>query len=454
VSRYRRWKELLELLAAEGQLQVMHAARALAVSPATVRRDFDELAWQQKLTRIRGGAVARSVLAMPRQIARLNGGATTTSGPHLPGNASEDHDEPRQGRLACLVRSHRKGAGLTQRQLADLAGISLGTLEDLEQGRTVRPRREALARLAGVLQLRLGELEYPASTAGQPAGGGLSGRGLRVEVLGPLAVWRDGLPVIVGPVRLRAVLGLLVMYTETGLRQAVILDALWGDDPPSTSVAMIHAQISRIRRLLGPGPSPGGGSRLLWDGCCYRLSLDGIELDLAEFAGLAGRARHAVAAGDTTAGCALYEQALGLWRGHPLEGIGPLYGHPAITELDRRRGDVVMEYADAAASAGQPDRVVTHLEALTVREPLDERAHARLMETLAATGHQGAAFQVYQDLAARLDRELGVMPGTELSATLLRVLRRQVPAGAAAHGGVVTAVATCPGCPYSVPRTP
>jgi DeoR family transcriptional regulator of aga operon len=61
VSRYRRWNELLELLAAAGQLQVEDAAKALDVSPATVRRDFDELAAQQMLTRIRGGAIAQGV---------------------------------------------------------------------------------------------------------------------------------------------------------------------------------------------------------------------------------------------------------------------------------------------------------------------------------------------------------------------------------------------------------
>jgi Transcriptional regulators of sugar metabolism len=43
VSRYRRWNELLELLAADGQLQVERAAQVLGVSAATVRRDFDEL---------------------------------------------------------------------------------------------------------------------------------------------------------------------------------------------------------------------------------------------------------------------------------------------------------------------------------------------------------------------------------------------------------------------------
>src|SRR5215468_920873 len=104
VSRYRRWNELLELLAADGQLQVDRAAEVLGVSAATVRRDFDELARQQMLTRIRGGALAQGVtydlplrykserhpsekqriaavaagLVLPGQIVGLNGGTTTT----------------------------------------------------------------------------------------------------------------------------------------------------------------------------------------------------------------------------------------------------------------------------------------------------------------------------------------------------------------------------------------
>src|SRR5579863_3410456 len=104
VSRYRRWNELLELLATAGQLQVEDAAKALNVSAATVRRDFDELAEQQMLTRIRGGAIAQGVnydlplrykterhpsekqrigelaagLVRAGQVAGLNGGTTTT----------------------------------------------------------------------------------------------------------------------------------------------------------------------------------------------------------------------------------------------------------------------------------------------------------------------------------------------------------------------------------------
>ena len=104
MTRYRRLNDLLEMLAADGQLMVEQAAAALGVSAATVRRDFDDLAAQQMLTRIRGGAVARGVtydlplrykterhptekhkiaavaaaMVRPGQVVGLNGGTTTT----------------------------------------------------------------------------------------------------------------------------------------------------------------------------------------------------------------------------------------------------------------------------------------------------------------------------------------------------------------------------------------
>jgi DeoR family transcriptional regulator of aga operon len=104
VTRYRRLNDLLELLAADGQVTVEQAAEQLGVSAATVRRDFDDLAAQQMLTRIRGGAVARGVtydlplrykterhptekhriaavaaaMVRPGQVVGLNGGTTTT----------------------------------------------------------------------------------------------------------------------------------------------------------------------------------------------------------------------------------------------------------------------------------------------------------------------------------------------------------------------------------------
>ena len=61
MSRYERWNALLDLLPGHGQLAVAEAAQALGVSEATIRRDLDQLARQQLVTRTRGGARAGHV---------------------------------------------------------------------------------------------------------------------------------------------------------------------------------------------------------------------------------------------------------------------------------------------------------------------------------------------------------------------------------------------------------
>ncbi|MET7422223.1 DeoR/GlpR family DNA-binding transcription regulator [Dactylosporangium sp. NPDC005555] len=104
MDRYARWNALLEILTDSGRISVEDAAERLDVSQATIRRDFDQLAQQQMITRTRGGAVANGVsydlplryktakhapekqrigaaaaaLVSPGMVVALNGGTTTT----------------------------------------------------------------------------------------------------------------------------------------------------------------------------------------------------------------------------------------------------------------------------------------------------------------------------------------------------------------------------------------
>jgi DeoR family transcriptional regulator of aga operon len=103
MDRVTRWNALLELLTERGRLSIEEAAEHAGVSAATIRRDFDQLADQQMLTRSRGGAVANGVgelplrykwsrhasekqrigraaanLVPPGAVVGLNGGTTTT----------------------------------------------------------------------------------------------------------------------------------------------------------------------------------------------------------------------------------------------------------------------------------------------------------------------------------------------------------------------------------------
>ncbi|MFD6279226.1 DeoR/GlpR family DNA-binding transcription regulator [Streptomyces sp. NPDC060209] len=61
MAAHTRWTRLLEILSDQGQIDVLDAAEQLGCSAATVRRDLDELARQNLLTRTRGGAVVSTV---------------------------------------------------------------------------------------------------------------------------------------------------------------------------------------------------------------------------------------------------------------------------------------------------------------------------------------------------------------------------------------------------------
>jgi DNA-binding SARP family transcriptional activator/transcriptional regulator with XRE-family HTH domain len=340
------------------------------------------------------------------------------------------------GALGPFVRAHRSRLSMTQRQLAVRAGISLGALRDVEQCRTATPRAGSLARLAAALDLDTSEQDEFLSLARdqpgveRPPNGHLHAHpGLCVAALGPLTAWRDGVPVALGPVRQRAVLALLLLHRD-GLSRGALVDALWPADPPPGAVAMLQGYVTRLRHLLGGtgggGSSPQADGQVVpWDGSGYRLAADLVRSDVAEFGELTSRARRAATAGDATAACGIYEQALGLWRDDPVADLGLLGDHPAVGGLNRQRVAVVMEYADAADAAGSPGRALDQLRALAARQPLDERVHARLMTALAATGQQAAALKVFEEIRLRLDQELGIRPDRELTKAHVRVLRQE-----------------------------
>jgi tetratricopeptide (TPR) repeat protein len=227
-----------------------------------------------------------------------------------------------------------------------------------------------------------------------------------------------------GPPSRAAVAALLAVQPGALVRRETVIDVLWGQQPPATAAELVQAHVSRLRRVLDPG---GRGGLLEQGPAGYRLRAGADELDVAAFAELAERAGAAAAAGDAAAACGLYAQALELWRGEPAASIPVLRGHPAVTGLARRRADTVLGYADAAGQLGWCQRVLPLLEELAREQPLEERVHARLMVALAGAGQQAAAIDVFEALLRRLDEDLGVRPGPELTAAHQRVLRQDIP---------------------------
>ena len=362
--------------------------------------------------------------------------------------------------LGSLIADCRRAAGLTQRELAGLASVGLGTVRDLEQGRSSRSR--SLSRLAAALSLDPAQMRASARAApgaGAAAVPRRTGRrtgprdSLWLAVLGPLEAWRGGVRLGLGPLRQRALLGLLAVNAGELVRRESVIDALWGDDPPVTAVNLVQAHVSRLRKVLDPGRSPRGGGELLASvGASYRLQATAGALDLLAFRQMTGRARAVRAAGDAAAAYGLYENALGLWRGEPLADLDVLRGHLAVTHLTGRLAAVVMEHAETASAAGCPERALPHLEQLAWAEPLNERAGALLMIALASVGRPDAALEVYQELRFRLDEQLGMRPGPELAEAHLRVLRQQVPVTRYPEQLRLAEPAGCATSPSVIPR--
>jgi tetratricopeptide (TPR) repeat protein len=236
-----------------------------------------------------------------------------------------------------------------------------------------------------------------------------------------------------GPTSQRAVLGLLALSPGEVVGRESLIEAWWGEDPPASAAALVQARVSRLRGILDPGQAEGTGRGLLVPaGTGYRLVVSAGGLDLLEFRDLTSRGDAARRTGNAAVACGLYERALELWRGDPLADIGALQGHPAVTGLSRRRGEVIVSYAGLACELGWYERALLAVRALAGREPLDEAAHAVLMIALAGTGRQAAALEVFENIRRRLDEQFGVRPGRELAAAHVRVLRADIPAPGAA----------------------
>lgn len=334
-----------------------------------------------------------------------------------------------------LIQQRRTAMGLTQRQLASTAAVSLGALRDLEQGRTLFPRcglvedisaalgmdqreradlvrawRTALGRGAVVAHVRIQPADAPAE--------------VRVDVLGPLMAWRDRAPIRLGSARQRALLGLLALHPDTGVNRDTIIECLWGDGPPASVVTEVQGYICRLRRLLDPRQDRSRDDLLVTDGTSYLLRSDRVRLDIAAFNQLTHRAAMAACRREMVSACELYERALRLWRGDALDNVELLRDNPAVRAIVWQRAETVVRYAEVAAQAGSHDRVLPHLRELAAREPFDECAHAQLMISLAGAGHQAAALRIFDVMRRRLDRELGVQPSAPLIHAHLQVLRQ------------------------------
>src|SRR5436305_11482098 len=136
------------------------------------------------------------------------------------------------------------------------------------------------------------------------------------RILGPLEALDGERRLPLGGARLRSVLALLLLHGNKALSRDMIVDQLWGDEPPATAAKVLQNCVSALRKEL-----PGGADTLRTVSGAYALALGPDELDRDRFERLAAEGRAAPSAEDYPEAAEPRKQALGLWPGAALPGF-------------------------------------------------------------------------------------------------------------------------------------
>ncbi|WP_338898371.1 BTAD domain-containing putative transcriptional regulator [Streptomyces sp. TG1A-60] len=242
---------------------------------------------------------------------------------------------------------------------------------------------------------------------------------LEFRLLGPVEAWHGDRPLRLGGPKPRALLAVLLLRAGQVVPTDTLVDVVWGADPPDTARALVQTYVSALRRALPAGAAEAIGTRP--PGYVLRPGVG--RVDVAEFEARAADGRRAAADGHHEEAARLLRQALELWRGPALGGVGEALRAEAGRLEEARQAALEEGIAAELERGGREAELVTELTALVGVHPTRERLRGQLMLGLYRLGRQADALAVYAQGRTVLAEELGLDPGPELTRLYEAVLR-------------------------------
>jgi len=249
------------------------------------------------------------------------------------------------------------------------------------------------------------------------------GRLLRVALLGPVRAWRGDEELELGAPRRRAVLGLLAAQANQVVSRDELIDGIWGEELPASSVNALHVHVARLRAALEPGRARRApGQVLLASKQGYLLRLAPGQLDAEQFTQRLAAARELRGTGDLAGAEESFAAALRLWQGAALAGIPGPRAEILRAGLAEQRLTATEEHLETALALGHHAQAVQQLVELVQAYPLRERFSGQLMLALYRCGRQADALTAFADARRVLVGELGIEPGPQLRELQARIL--------------------------------
>jgi DNA-binding SARP family transcriptional activator/pimeloyl-ACP methyl ester carboxylesterase len=235
-------------------------------------------------------------------------------------------------------------------------------------------------------------------------------------LLGPLEARNGDSAVELGGAQQRALLALLLLDAGRVVSVDRLIDELWGEEPPASARKMVHVYVSSLRKALGAGT-------VQTHSVGYSIDAVAGELDVDRFARLAAEGRAALAAGDPAVASERLGEALSVWRGPALAGVGEQpFAVRETARLEALRLAAIEDKLEAELALGRHGDAAAELDDLVRRHPHRERLRGQHMLALYRSGRQTEALASYRDAWRSLDEELGIQPSIELRELEQRIL--------------------------------
>jgi len=234
---------------------------------------------------------------------------------------------------------------------------------------------------------------------------------MQFRILGPLELdGPHGQTTIAAP-RQRIVLAMLLLEPGRVVSVDRLSAAVWDDQPPQTARGQIQICVSALRRTLADIGLPG---LLKTRPPGYCLMADPDEVDLLVFQRLIREGRRLGEDRRYDEAVELFDRALRLWRGGPLDGVQSRLVADTGTRLEETRIRAVEDFIDLRLRQGAHQESIGELTNLVAAYPLREHLRAQLMLALFRSGRQAEALACYRASRQTLVDELGLEPGVEL----------------------------------------
>jgi len=229
---------------------------------------------------------------------------------------------------------------------------------------------------------------------------------MRIQVFGPLRVLADdarpAMTSVPGRTN-RQVLQILAAHSGRPVSKDRLVDLLWESGPPDHPRQVVEHHVAEVRRGLY-AQTPHGDTVVRCERAGYRLDLDRVSIDLAEFKAAVDdlstwlhldRVRHALELSERE-----------LFEDEPDAD----WAVETRREVRRRRCDLLVRAAELDLAAGDPLAAVRDAGDALGIEPHLEAAHRVLVCAYYVCGEPGLALSAYRTCRDRLVDDCGVEP--------------------------------------------